>query len=757
MTIIFQDLFEMMLHQHLLGPSTSLNTNSNSVLQSANALSDGVLLSHSQQPREELKTTFETREGIYRVMTLAEYSRPRGPQQYHMQGVLNNQSMVHSGAPVRVSFVTIPKDIVDNNDTVTSQPTSSSSKDEPEDYWSDKLCFNVGKELYVYHYRGTHTAADLARPIDKRVYKGTAPTVHCFNQELANPKSCSLIIGFSTGQLQIIDPLDRSTPAPISRLYNEDRTYDKSTVTCIRWQPGQPNIFLASYASGNIYVYNEEVVAGTTPPVWNFYKQGEKFAVYTCKSKIARNPIYRWQIGEGAIHQFNFSGPDAKMMATVGHDGFLRIFDYHNMELMAMMKSYFGGLLTMSWSPDAKLIATGGEDDLLTVYSVNEKRVICRGQGHKSWISQVQFDSYCCTTEEDTENIEEKQNNSDVNFRPGPPPSTSSEINTTPVMRTHAKRATPLSATSTLSRCSFASFGTINGTSAAGAGVCYRIGSVGHDTLLCLWDITEDMLKPANIQRHRNSTIIAPMAGLEIQTSALAGRLDILTEASPAGNGGASTSSEPSPAVKPVEKPKKKRFHRRGFTLGRLNVGSSGNSNSNSNNSILPKTSNGSVNSSDKKNNHLLISQISCCEETRLLGSRLCPRIQDVPVIEPLMCKKIAHERLTVLEFRQDCIVTACQEGFICTWARPGKGGGNPNGPKRDFINSPGTVSPDVGGAQQQKPNWAGYNVTNTNEYTAMNGISGQQPTRSNSSYNTADDDKSAQPYRVNNHYRWQN
>ena len=68
-------------------------------------------------------------------------------------------------------------------------------------------------------------------------------------------------------------------------------------------------------------------------------------------------------------------------------------------------------------------------------------------------------------------------------------------MSSTPVMRAHAKRATPLSATSTLSRCSFASFGTINGTSAAGAGVCYRIGSVGHDTQLCLWDITEDMLK----------------------------------------------------------------------------------------------------------------------------------------------------------------------------------------------------------------------------------------------------------------------
>lgn len=46
--------------------------------------------------------------------------------------------------------------------------------------------------------------------------------------------------------------------------------------------------------------------------------------------------------------------------------------------------------------------------------------------------------------------------------------------------------------------------------------------------------------------------------------------------------------------------------------------------------------------------------------------------MDEVPIIEPLVCKKISHERLTVLHFREDCLVTACQEGFICTWARPG-------------------------------------------------------------------------------------
>lgn len=72
------------------------------------------------------------------------------------------------------------------------------------------------------------------------------------------------------------------------------------------------------------------------------------------------------------------------------------------MELIGFMKSYFGGLLCLAWSPDLKLIATGGEDDLLSVYSVADKRIVCRGQGHKSWISQVAFDPYTSTLTEST-------------------------------------------------------------------------------------------------------------------------------------------------------------------------------------------------------------------------------------------------------------------------------------------------------------------------------------------------------------------
>lgn len=71
--------------------------------------------------KEEIKTQFITREGTYKLMTLSEYSRPNRVT-YNGQG----------STPVRVSFVSL-------ND-----------KSEP----NDRICFNVGRELYFYTYKG---------------------------------------------------------------------------------------------------------------------------------------------------------------------------------------------------------------------------------------------------------------------------------------------------------------------------------------------------------------------------------------------------------------------------------------------------------------------------------------------------------------------------------------------------------------------------------------------------------------------------
>lgn len=59
---------------------------------------------------------------------------------------------------------------------------------------------------------------DLNKPVDKKLYKGTNPTCHNFNQTTATADSAPLLVGFSTGQIQLIDPIKKE----LSKLYNED-------------------------------------------------------------------------------------------------------------------------------------------------------------------------------------------------------------------------------------------------------------------------------------------------------------------------------------------------------------------------------------------------------------------------------------------------------------------------------------------------------------------------------------------------------
>lgn len=71
-----------------------------------------------------------------------------------------------------------------------------------------------------------------------------------------------------------------------------------------------------------------------------------------------------------------------------------RIFSLESGQLLSGCHSYFGSLLCCSWSRDNTLVAAGGQDDLVLVYCVQEKAVVCFGEGHSSWVSAVAFDPH---------------------------------------------------------------------------------------------------------------------------------------------------------------------------------------------------------------------------------------------------------------------------------------------------------------------------------------------------------------------------
>lgn len=421
----------------------------------------------------------------------------------------------------------------------------------------------------------------------------------------------------------------------------------------MKWVPGSESLFLVAHSSGNMYLYNVEHTCGTTAPHYQLLKQGENYTVHTCKSKSTRNPLLKWTVGEGALNEFAFS-PDGKFLACASQDGFLRVFNFDSVELHGTMKSYFGGLLCVCWSPDGKYIVTGGEDDLVTVWSFLDCRVIARGHGHKSWVSVVAFDPYTTSVEEGDPM---EFSGSDEDFQD----------------QIHFGRDRANSTQSRLSKR--------NSTDSRPVSVTYRFGSVGQDTQLCLWDLTEDILFPhLPLSRTRTHTNVmnatSPPAGSGSTNPGSNGNNSISSSGSTPGNSlppqlprsnslphsaGANANSKSSVVDSAIASgvskfatlslhDRKERHHekdhKRNHSMGHI-----------------------TSKSSDKLN---LVTKTKT-DPAKTLGTPLCPRMEDVPLLEPLICKKIAHERLAVLIFLEDCIVTACQEGFICTWARPGK------------------------------------------------------------------------------------
>ena len=385
---------------------------------------------------------------------------------------------------------------------------------------------------------------------------------------------------------------------------------------CLRWVPGTEHMFLASHASGQMYLYNEGLTPLNTPPHYQTLKHGEGYAVYTCKSKTTRNPVFRWVIGEGACNEFAFS-PDSKYIATVSQDGFLRVFNYDTMDLHGSMKSYFGGLLCVCWSPDGRYIVVGGEDDLVSVWSFEDKRVVARGKGHNSWVSVVGFDPYTTAVL-----------NNGADFCGSDDDFTATHND---VMSDRERTYSSHSRTSLKS-----------GTSAGVNPVSYRFGSVGQDTLFCLWDFTEDSLEQYQPSRTRTNTQLSVSGGQNSSSSQcnnVASHKSIGNATSHSDGSLSSRFSTLSLSDRHKEKHKKDSV-----------------------------TSKSSVHSSLNKMHVKIIE-----EGSKAIGTPMCPRLDDVLMLEPLVAKKVAQERLTSLVFREDCIVTACQEGFISTWARPGK------------------------------------------------------------------------------------
>ncbi|KAK1270385.1 hypothetical protein QJS04_geneDACA014103 [Acorus gramineus] len=250
------------------------------------------------------------------------------------------------------------------------------------------LIFNAGDTLFISDY-----SSQDKDPIKAIHFGNSNPVCHAFDPDAKDGHD--LLIGLHSGDVYSVSLRhqlqDVGKKLVGAQHYNKDGSINNSRCTSIVWVPEGDGAFVVAHADGNLYVY-EKSKDGSGDSSFPIIKDPTQFSVAHARSSRS-NPIARWHICQGSINCIAFS-TDGAHLATVGRDGYLRVFDYSKEQLICGVKSYYGALLCCTWSPDGKYILTGGEDDLVQVWSMEDRKVVAWGEGHNSWVSGVAFDSY---------------------------------------------------------------------------------------------------------------------------------------------------------------------------------------------------------------------------------------------------------------------------------------------------------------------------------------------------------------------------
>ncbi|XP_076916630.1 uncharacterized protein LOC143576425 [Bidens hawaiensis] len=249
------------------------------------------------------------------------------------------------------------------------------------------LIFNVGDAIFI-----SDLNSQDKDPIKSIHFSNSNPICHAFDPD--SKDGHDLLIGLSCGDVYSVSLRqqlqDGGKKLVGAQHYNKDGCVNNSRCTSIAWVPNGDGIFIVAHADGNMYVY-EKSKEGSGDPSFPVIKDPTQFSV--SHARYSKNPISRWHICQGSINSIAFSS-DGGYIATVGRDGYLRVFDFKTEQLVCGGKSYYGALLCCAWSLDGKYILTGGEDDLVQVWSMEERKIVAWGEGHSSWVSGVAFDSY---------------------------------------------------------------------------------------------------------------------------------------------------------------------------------------------------------------------------------------------------------------------------------------------------------------------------------------------------------------------------
>jgi len=365
--------------------------------------------------KDDIKVHFKTREGTYE-----KYQDFCGGDGKAQSAALVTQSR----SIVTVDVAKFAEECEKKNGLSEDASVHCVSEGDP-----NAVVFCTGKEVFHYPFH----SEGAPYHIDKRSYKGGAlPSTIRICPKTAGEESLRVAIGFTAGQIQIIDMATRDDQRRSLQKINDEKNNDNSMITAIQWVPNSLNKLIAGYSSGKMYLFDTENNDAVSPS-WSVEKKcGKYFTQFVSRSKEGDNPEKKWDFGTCTISALEYS-PCGQRLAVASRNGSCYVLANQDLEdtvsfnFLVEMNSFFGGFLCCSWSPSGRFLAAGGEDDLISVMNIENGRIICRCQGHKSWVSSIAWDSF----------IE-----------------------------------TPRS------------------------GIDSRLGSVGQDGIMCFWDLTSDVMFP---------------------------------------------------------------------------------------------------------------------------------------------------------------------------------------------------------------------------------------------------------------------
>jgi len=272
-------------------------------------------------------------------------------------------------------------------------PDSQDELSDTEELDCCYIVYNYQERMCLYH------------PISQRLHNHELRQLSCIDvypkRQLMN--RAEVLIGYLGGRIEI---------AKISHTFQCKEEWsckgfgDVSQVSWVRthstWTSSTPREqkfksqkqFLATFrlVPGVIFMYDRSI---KSEALHDYLKTRSRTTRSKHRATLvgqSANPVQIWDITHCLITKMVWS-PCGEFLAIGNEEGSLILLNWLTREKVAEFRSYFGAIIALAWSPDSKYLVSGGQDDFVYVWDIKAKSCLALGEGHTSWITDLDFES----------------------------------------------------------------------------------------------------------------------------------------------------------------------------------------------------------------------------------------------------------------------------------------------------------------------------------------------------------------------------